>query len=241
MSKPFSFAEPHSKVAQTIRPKPAATLIVLRREGGQMRVLMGRRSEHHVFLPGKLVFPGGRVEPGDYRAPALRELDPAVEAKLALEKKGAGQKLGRALALAAIRETFEETGYLIGEKTGAVRRLSKNPSWRAFHEAGYLPDLEPVRLVARAITPPGRSRRFDARFFALFDDGGMERVTTTDRELLDPQWLTFDEVDEADLPLITRRVLADLAGRLSRDPDLSPDGSVPFHFMHYGRSKYATL
>ncbi|MBZ8132622.1 NUDIX hydrolase [Afifella sp. IM 167] len=242
MTKPFSFSEPvGEKRNGAIRPKPAATLIVLRREGATMRVLMGRRSDRHVFMPGKLVFPGGRVERADYRAPAASELDPEVEAKLALGTKRAGEGLGRALALAAIRETFEETGYLIGEKTRAARPRSRHPSWRAFHEAGYLPDLAPVRLVARAITPPGRPRRFDARFFVLFDDGGMERVATTDRELLDPRWLTFDEVDEADLPLITRRVLADLAGRLSRDPELSPGGSVPFHFMHYGRGKIAIL
>ncbi|WP_026380186.1 NUDIX hydrolase [Afifella pfennigii] len=244
MSANFAFPGPQSaRPHPSLRPKDAATLIVLRREGGQTRILMGRRSDQHVFMPGKLVFPGGRVEKADYRAPAASELAAPVEMKLA-DHCGARAtpRLGRALALAAIRETFEETGYLLGDRQEApLARPSRNPSWRAFHQAGYLPALAPVRLVARAITPPGRPRRFDARFFAVFDDGSMQRVAETDRELLDPKWLTFEDMEEADLPFITRRVLADLAGRLTRDPELTPDGGVPFHFMHYGQTKSTLL
>ncbi|HUF44051.1 MAG TPA: NUDIX hydrolase, partial [Aestuariivirgaceae bacterium] len=45
-----------------IRPRDAATLIILRRDGAKTRVLMGKRHSDHAFMPGKYVFPGGRVD-----------------------------------------------------------------------------------------------------------------------------------------------------------------------------------
>src|SRR5688572_13694594 len=71
------------------RPKDAATLIVLRRDPDFIRVLMGRRSNAHVFMPGAVVFPGGRVDRSDRHGPALDELHPAVEAKLSLASRNA--------------------------------------------------------------------------------------------------------------------------------------------------------
>jgi 8-oxo-dGTP pyrophosphatase MutT (NUDIX family) len=148
--------------AAAVRPRDAATLIVVRRDGPQPRVLMGRRNRGHDFMPGKWVFPGGGVDRGDARAPAAAELRPEVAAKLALTAPERRPALPRALALAAVRETFEEAGLLLAKP--AAPRPGVGP-WRPFLALGAAPDLSALTFVARAITPPYRPKRFDARFF----------------------------------------------------------------------------
>src|SRR5688500_18664089 len=97
-----------------VRPKDAATLIIIDREGPGPKVLMGRRHAGHKFMPGKFVFPGGRIEKADVEMAAATELDAAAEAKLALRPRDAEVPPPRAFPLAAIRETYEETGLQIG-------------------------------------------------------------------------------------------------------------------------------
>ena len=100
---------------RALRPRDAATLILVdRREHRPALVLMGKRHAGHRFMPGKFVFPGGRVEPEDRRMAAAGALDPAVEEKLNARVRRPSPGFARALALAAIRETFEETGLAIG-------------------------------------------------------------------------------------------------------------------------------
>src|SRR5271154_5750264 len=134
--------EPHrrtdgvrAKGTKAVRPRHAATLIVLRRDGPKPRVLMGRRHGGHDFMPDKWVFPGGRIDPSDFRAPVASELRPEVAHKLSFTGPA---KRARALALSAIRETFEETGLLLGKP--AEHRPIAGP-WRQFVEQGALPDL----------------------------------------------------------------------------------------------------
>lgn len=218
-----------------LRPRDAATLIVLRRDRSGFRLLMGRRSDRHVFMPGRVVFPGGRVDAGDRSAPALDALDPIVEAKLLDRMRNRPSPArARALALAAIRETYEETGILVGRRQ-APERLPPNPAWRAFLAHGVTPSLAPLRLVARAITPPRRSRRFDARFFAAFAEDIAGEVPVPDSELQDPAWLSFEEARRHPLPRITRLILDGLDRRLAEDPELTPAAPVPFHHTRHGR------
>jgi 8-oxo-dGTP pyrophosphatase MutT (NUDIX family) len=231
MSRPPAGASPGG--SPKLRPKDAATLIVLRRDPDAIRVLMGRRSEAHVFMPGAVVFPGGRVDRADRHGPAFDDLHPAVVAKLGVGARNADAGRARAIALAAIRETYEETGVMIGRR-GAPQR-SGAAAWRPFLEHGVIPVLSPLRFVARAITPPGRSRRFDARFFAVFSDAVAAAVEVPDHELQSPAWLTFDEARTHPLPRITRTVLDHLEARLAREPQLAPDGPAPFHRMRRGK------
>src|SRR5271154_6482414 len=100
------------RTGRAVRPRHAATLIVLRHDGPKPRVLMGRRHGGHDFMPDKWVSRGARIAPSDFRAPVASELRPEVAHRLATT---AQPKRGRALALAAIRETFEETGLLLGK------------------------------------------------------------------------------------------------------------------------------
>lgn len=220
-----------------LRPKDAATLIVLKRGSDGYRVLMGRRSAAHSFMPGMVVFPGGRVDRCDYRAPAADELHPQVAARLAGQQGAAGK--ARALALAAIRETFEETGVLIGTKRGQGR--SRNPSWAAYLGCGVLPKLSALRLVARAITPPRQIRRFDARFLAVFADEIAGVRPVLDSEMEEPVWLSFGQTRDHPLPKITRVVLDDVETRLEKDPDLCPEGPASFYFFRQGRRCRQTI
>src|SRR4030088_588500 len=105
------------------RPKDAATLILVDRSGSTPKVLLGKRHARHKFMPGKFVFPGGRVEPADKLMPVAGPLDPHAEAQLMKRLKRASAARARALALAAIRETFEETGLLFGVRSGAAAKV----------------------------------------------------------------------------------------------------------------------
>src|SRR5207253_1157336 len=126
----------------------------------------------HFFMPNRWVFPGGRVDRADYHAPRASELRPDVAAVFETHVP-AGR--GRALALAAIRETFEETGLLLARP--APPRPAAGP-WRAFVEQGALPDLDAIEIVSRAITPPMIAKRFDTWFLTAH----AERLMSLDRQ-----------------------------------------------------------
>lgn len=199
---------------RTVRPRNAATLILVRRIGGEVEVLMGRRSHGHDFMPGKWVFPGGRVDRDDFTAPSASELDPAVEAKLALTAPRR-PTLPRALAMAAIRETWEEAGLMLARR--APVRPAAGP-WRGFVEAGALPDLSALEFVARAITPPYRPKRFDARFFMAEADRLLHPERTGGSGELDEiAWIPLPETHRLDLPNVTSFILKELEARFA-DP-----------------------
>ena len=214
---------PH--VGGRLRPKDAATLILVRRDGAEPRVLMGRRAKGHVFMAAKWVFPGGRIARTDYRAPSASELKPET---VALADRGLRNPRARGLGMAAIRETYEETGLLLAR---AAPGRPATGVWREFLARGVAPDLAALDLVARAITPPGRTRRFDARFF-MADAQALTALEpqTGDRELDEIAWLSLAETRDLDLPQITRFVLGEVAERLS-----DPHRSLPFIRMVRGK------
>ena len=216
-----------------IRPKDASTLIILDREHGQPRILMGRRHQNHRFMPGMFVFPGGRLDLSDRQVPFAKDLDPRVLSKLRFRSKnGSSEARMRGLAICAIRETYEEAGLFLGVK-GTDRRL-KGGDWEAFKEREIVPDLSPFRFIARAITPPGRTRRFDTRFFAVDACHIIDRLpegTGPTGELEDLHWLTIDQAHKLKLPRITQEILTELDHRLARDPDFTPELPTPFFYM----------
>jgi 8-oxo-dGTP pyrophosphatase MutT (NUDIX family) len=216
------------------RPRDAATLILLDRSGGAVRVLIGRRHHGHAFMPGKFVFPGGRTDPSDSRIPVAEGLHPDEEAKLIGSGSKASPTRARAIALSAVRETYEEAGFLIGRK-GAF--ATNRPDWRGFADHGVQPSLERLRYIARAITPPGRVRRFDTRFLAAWrDDVAVELPEGgPTHELEELIWLPIAEAKQADIPAITKQVLSMLEGRLADDPELKPGGQVGFFRMRHNR------
>ena len=207
--------------ARAVRPKNAATVMIIRRDGPKPRVLMGKRHGGHSFMPDRWVFPGGRIDRGDYHAPAANELRHDVGA-LFDAYLPAGR--GRALALAAIRETWEEAGLLLAQP-GPVRPAAG--SWRTFVAQGALADLEALDVIARAITPPSVGKRFDT-WFLLAD---AERLMSLDRqpdcgELEEIAWVDFDEAQALPLPTVTRMMLKEAVARMD-------DPSRPNPFLRY--------
>jgi len=217
------------------RPRDAATLILLDRSGGQHRVLLGRRHANHAFMPGKFVFPGGRTDPADSRIAIESGLHPAEEARMTGPARRANAARARAIALSALRETYEEAGLLIGTPGPFT---TSRPDWQGFAEHGIRPALDRLRFIARAVTPPGRTRRFDTRFLAAWRDDvalALPGGGPTD-ELEELVWLPIGDARQLDIPVITRAVLDDLEKRLSEDPGLSPGGGVaPFYRLRHGR------
>jgi 8-oxo-dGTP pyrophosphatase MutT (NUDIX family) len=215
---------------RAVRPKDAATLIVVRRDGPQPRVLMGKRAAGHKFMPNKFVFPGGKVDAGDSRLAPPHSLHAAVLKRLS---EGCSETRARALAMAAIRETYEETGLVLGEPETPTLK-TRSPHWRAFLRHDINPRLDTLHLVARAITPPYRSRRFDARFFMAEADliqGDVHAPPVGSGELLEIHWVSLADAEALELPNITRMVLAEVARRISEGH--SPEDDGPFvHFKH---------
>ena len=214
-----------------MRPKDAATLIIVRRDSGKPQVLMGKRHGGHNFMPNLWVFPGGRIDRADFRAPYATDLKPEVAALFETHLKGAR---GRALALAAVRETFEEAGLLLAKP--APQRPAAGP-WREFLTQGALPDLEALDVVARAITPPMVAKRFDTWFLMAEADRLMSLERQADcGELEEIAWMGFEEALELQLPAITRTVIKEAVQRLE-----NPNRPRPFIRFKTGGMKAGEL
>lgn len=202
--------------------RDAATVIVLRNRSHEPSVLMGQRGANAAFMPNKFVFPGGAVDPEDSQVPFADPLSPICVSRLA---DGAPGDRATALAAAAIRELWEETGQILG-RPGTWDAPPEN--WRDFAAHGHLPSAAPLQFVFRAITPPGRPRRFDARFFLLDADdlaSDPDDFSAASDELAHLQWIALDKVRSFDLPFITEVVLAEVAARAA---DPRPPTSIPF-------------
>jgi 8-oxo-dGTP pyrophosphatase MutT (NUDIX family) len=219
-----------------ITPKDAATLILLDRTGSEPKVLMGKRHDRHVFMPGAYVFPGGRVDPIDQTMPVAASLDPRAEQKLMAQIKRPNAAKARALALAAVREMFEETGLLLGAKASGMPAKPDN-AWAAFVDAGILPDLSTMHFVARAVTPPRRKRRYDTRFFTADASTIAHRIdgkVGAEFELVELVWLPLSEIKQRiELMAITEIVLRELNTQLEKG--FSHDLPVPYYHVVHGR------
>jgi 8-oxo-dGTP pyrophosphatase MutT (NUDIX family) len=204
--KPFD--APGAEKGKAPRPRDAATLILVR---GGREVMMGQRSKGHVFMPDKWVFPGGRVDPGDARAKAAAELTPETEGLL--RRGGIIRRPPRAFALAAVRETREECGLVLGDERG--------------------PDLSKLTFVARAITPPYRTKRFDARFFMADASAVLiHDEPQAGEELLHTRWFSIEDAMALDLPSITLFVLKEALSRLKGETVAPP-------FLRFVRGAHA--
>ncbi|MBS0530382.1 MAG: NUDIX hydrolase [Proteobacteria bacterium] len=218
------------------RPRDAATLILVDRSAATPKVLVGKRHDNVVFMPGKFVFPGGSVDKADNKVPVAAPIPRELEANLYKGSPKTEPSRARSLAIAAIREACEETGLCLGRKTeSAVTKLTG--VWKPFADAGLLPDPSGLYLIARAITPPGRVRRFDTRFFTADASAITHRVDGVihaDAELVELVWVEIGSKPLADLHPMTRNVLGELEKRLATGP-LRHDADVPFFHFYGGK------
>lgn len=202
----------------------AATVILLRDADSAPKVLMGQRGSKAAFMPSKFVFPGGAVDPGDHTVPLTRTM--SVNCCTALSED-ADSGLAHALQIAAIREMWEETGLILG----APGNWSETPAadWADYARTGHVPSAAGFRFIFRAITPPGRPRRFDARFFladASAIQGNPDDFSRASDELSLLQWIPLSDVRSYDLPFITQVVLAEVAEIACTGQQ---SGGVPFY------------
>lgn len=199
-------------------PRDAATLILYRHTPSGLRILMGRRSEGHDFMPNKYVFPGGRVDDEDALAPSLSELAAEQDRKLGI----GAMRATRAFPLTAIREVFEETGLIVGRPASGLGQAPG--AWAEYYAQGAAPCLRNLAFLGRAITPPMRHKRFDARFFMADADDALidDRPPIDGRELNDLRWFTLAEVAGLDLPNVTRFVISEVEARLVRRETTDP-------------------
>ena len=182
---------------------------------------MGRRGARAAFMPSKHVFPGGAVDVGDARVPLGSPLDASEDVALRAESAVPPA----ALAAAAIRELWEEAGLRLSTPGDWP---DPPPGWAGFAAGGHRPHAAPLRFVFRAITPPGRPRRFDARFLtadAAALAGDPDDLSAAGDELTDLAWIPVAEAAALDLPFVTEVALAEVAAILSGRP--RPAG-VPF-------------
>lgn len=213
--------------AQAPAPIRDAATIVLVRDGAtdRPRVLMGQRGAGAAFMPSKYVFPGGAVDRSDRAVALAAPLPEAERARLVLRPVTETAPLPEAMAAAAVRELWEESGLMLGRPGAWPDAVPED--WQAFAAAGLVPSGELLRFVFRAVTPPGRPRRFDARFFlARAEDlaGDPDDFTHATDELSHLHWIGLDEARQLDLPFITEVVLAE-AEAVLRD---GGQESVPF-------------
>ncbi len=201
----------------------AATVILIRDADTRPQVLMGQRGAKAAFMPNKFVFPGGAVDATDGEVPLAQGGEEPCLTRLGEE---ADANLAPALLVAAIRELWEETGQILGAPGDWSGEVPQD--WQSFAKAGYIPSADGLAFAFRAITPKGRPRRFDARFFVAdasklkTDPDDFSRASD---ELSHLQWIPIDQVRRFDLPFITEVVLAEIAGNL---PELGAPAQVPF-------------
>ncbi len=211
------------------QPIRDAATVILAREGREgPEVLMGQRGARAAFMPNKFVFPGGGVDDGDRTVPLAAPLRADCTRRLAeYPQPGALPGLtAETLAATAIRELWEETGLALA----SPGTWPGDPAhdWAELASRRLLPDASALHYVFRAITPPGRTRRFDARFF-MADVTGVagdpDDFSFAQDELAHLQWVPLRRARGFDLPFITEVVIAEVARQMERGGRID---SVPF-------------
>lgn len=210
-----------------VTPRDAASLVLLRDGADGPEVLMGRRPLTARFMPGVYVFPGGAVEDGDFQLRSSRPLPGHVAARLARKAKPA---LARALAWAALRETWEETGLMLGGP-GEAEGFADCAALNAFAAVGLAPDLTGLDYLMRAVTPRYVSIRFNTRFF-IADGGAAAGSIKQLTELEDIGWRRIGDAAGLKVANITEIVLeqAELYWRTKPPPD--PDRPTLMFTQH---------
>ncbi len=180
--------------------RDAASVILLRQGLNGPEVLMGQRGKNAAFMPEKFVFAGGTVDAVDHDTPLAHAIPDTLAARLGYD----GTCPPQALINAAFRELQEETGLSLGAR-----------------------DPRKLTLFFRAVTPLGRPRRFDARFFLAWAtelDADAAHFTDADGELSHLTWIGLDRAKTFDIPFITHVILAELAQAIAvNGPDFIPE------------------
>ena len=208
--------------------KDAATVLLIRKDGLKRSLLIGRRNSKAAFMPRKFVFPGGAWDPTDIE---IRPSQPLSNRQIRLLALEADTAISSSLGITAIRELWEETGLRLSTKCFP----SKHPkSWNGFFMEDQGPNLSTLHFFFRAVTPPGRLRRFDARFFFceasyIYDD--LDNFSNASGELTELQWVDINYVHTFEMPKITKIVVEYLKELILTDFNYA---DVPFYLGESG-------
>ncbi|MET1028985.1 MAG: hypothetical protein ABWY00_17575 [Dongiaceae bacterium] len=191
-----------------VKPVDAAALVLIRRgAAGAGEVLLGRRHMRAGFLPDIYVVPGGRVDGADSLPSGFPEtVHPAIAEML---DSGGSRRPAAAFLRAALRETHEEAGLLVGRPSDKDSIAPANqPIWQAYAAASLSPDFAGFDFLLRAITPVTSRRRYNTRFFLA--DGDLACGTIGgDGELEDLGWRRQSELDALNIVDVTLAVLTE--------------------------------
>ncbi len=212
-----------------VRPRDAASIVLLRGDGDNPEVLMGRRRKRASFLPNIYVFPGGRVDRHDRVVPEGLDLPRDLKQKLT---RRTTQAHATSIAIAALRETHEETGYLLIDRaiSDVLDRAPQSAFWHALRQSGGGPDLTSLDYIARALTPTMSHKRFNTRFF-LASANNAEGDLIKDGELEDLHWLPLSEAFRLPIVDVTEFVLRQAEQRWRQTSKATHSAPVPF--LHY--------
>lgn len=202
-------SEKRAALKRAARPRLASTIVLYTGDRENPKILMGQRSSRNDFMPSVYVFPGGRLDRSDSYAPYKGDLNSRTERIL---ETAYTPRKARAMVLAAIRETWEETGLMLG-KPGKWSRNLTNQSWDEYREAGILPDLSAIDVFGRAVTPPHRHKRYDTWFFVQKFDGDLSKVGDSG-ELSNVAWYDWDHIENLEMQRATTMMLAVLKAHL---------------------------
>jgi 8-oxo-dGTP pyrophosphatase MutT (NUDIX family) len=180
-----------------VRPRHAASLVLLREGPAGLAVLMGRRGRSARFMPGFYVCPGGRVAEDDRQG---------WRAEIGAPRAAEGAAFLR-LARAALRETYEETGILVGSPGATAQNPPRFAIEAAYAAQRIAPDLGLLTYIGRAITPTASPMRFDTCFF-LADGRHAAGALADSAELDDVAWHAADPDADRSMSGVTRFMLA---------------------------------
>lgn len=216
--------------------RDASVLIVIDTSIGEPQLLMGKRNNKLAFMPGKYVFPGGAVDPEDFLVKTEEQLHELESHRLQQHTDNYNKTSeAQALPLAAIRETFEETGVLIGKESTGTNLDTGSEAWNSFLAHKIIPSLSGIKFCARAITPENKIRRYDTRFFCVEALSIAKTTPFNAGELDNIEWLTLTEASDIDLPRITRVILNDILAGIKKETLFDKEEPVPFYYTQNGQ------
>ena len=204
---------PPRRRSKVVRPRDAASLILLRGHGRDLEVLAGRRPLHLRFMPGAYVFPGGAIDRPDYAPWAVETGAERLSSRLTH------------CARAALRETWEEVGVLVGRDAsgGPATPASGDGVEAAYAKGGVSAAFDALTYVGRAITPTPVFRRFNTRFFVADGSAVFGEPQSSD-ELEDVGWHPIGRKQLEPFRDVTQFMLA--RALALRDGSASPDAPL---------------